>query len=259
MLALKFNLSGKTAIFKRPDVNVHCLFTYSHIHKPALLGLMGAICGFGGYNQQKVYNDKCLAEKRPSDILEYPEFYTKLMDIKISIIPEKHIFSTTKQTFNNSVGYANFNKTKYGGGATLCVTEQWLENPSWEIYILLDGSDVTEELKQRFLNREFVYIPYLGKNDHFANITDIEVVEMENVQDCKKVHSLIFAKNIDNAEEGDDDEDEEPFKYTERLPIALDREDNLYQLEKFVYTNLDVKLNNFDQVYSCCGKNIAFF
>lgn len=254
MLALKFNLSGKTAIFKRPDVNVHCLFTYSHIHKPSLLGLLGAICGFGGYNQQKAYNDKCLAEKRPADILEYPEFYTKLKDIKVAIIPKEPTFITKKQNFNNSVGYASKEE-----GGNLVVTEQWLENPSWEIYILLDGSDVTEELKRRFLNREFVYIPYLGKNDHFANITDIEVVEMKNVQDCKKVHSLIFAKNIDNAEESDDDEDEEPFKYTERLPIALDREDNLYQLEKFVYTNLDVKLNNFEQVYSCCGKNIAFF
>ena len=55
------------------------------------------------------------------------------------------------------------------------------------------------------------------------------------------------------------DEEEDPFKYTERLPIALDKEDNLYVLEKFVYTNMDLDLNNFEQIYSCEGKNIAFF
>lgn len=254
MQALKFNLSGKTAIFKRPDVNIHCLFSYSHIHKPALLGILGAICGFGGYNQQKAFNDKCLAEKRKDEILEYPEFYEKLKDIKIAIIPKEPTFVTKKQSFNNSVGYASKEE-----GGNLIVTEQWLENPSWEIYILIDGSDVTENLKQRFLNREFVYIPYLGKNDHFANITDIEVVDLQNIQNCKKINSLIFAKYVDKAEESDDDEDETPFKYMERLPISLDKEDNQYELEKFVLTNMDVTLNYFEQIYSCNGKNISFF
>ena len=69
---------------------------------------------------------------------------------------------------------------------------------------------------------------------------------------------MIFAKNIDKAEENEDEE-EDPFKYTERLPIALDKEDNLYVIEKFVYTNMDLDLNYFEQIYSCEGKNIAFF
>lgn len=251
MQALKFKLSGKTAIFKRPDVNDPCLFTYSHIHKPALLGILGAICGFGGYNQQKKHNDKCLAEKRKEDMLDYPEFYEKLKDIKVSIIPKEPVFAMKKQQFNNSVGYANVD-------GNLIVTEQWLENPSWEIFILLDGSDVTETLKNRFLSKEFVYIPYLGKNDHFANITDVEVVDLQKIQDCKRVHSMLLTKYVEKAEESDEDDDE-PFKYQERLPIALDKEDNLYELEKFVFTNMDVVLNNFEQIYSCANRNIAFF
>lgn len=264
MQALKFNLSGKTAIFKRPDVNVHCYFTYSHIHKPALLGILGAICGFGGYNQQKAYNDKCIAEKRKSDILDYPEFYTKLKDIKISIIPKKHIFSTTKQTFNNSVGYANYSDKKYGGGATLCFTEQWLENPSWKIFILLDGSEVTENLKQRFLKREFVYIPYLGKNDHFANITDIEIVDLQEVQSCTKIDSMIFADKITNYSRSvsvlkKENCNKVSFFYKERLPFALDKDDNQYVLQKFVYTNYNVEVNNFNYIYAYQDKSIAFF
>lgn len=258
MQALKFRLSGKTAIFKRPDVNVHCLFTYSHIHKPALLGILGAVCGFAGYNSQKAHNDRCIAEKRKTDILDYPEFYEKLKDIKISIIPREATFSTKTQKFNNSVGYASQEQ-----GNNLIVTEQWLEEPSWEIFVLLDGSEVTEELKRRFLAREFVYIPYLGKNDHFADITDIEIVDLTEVSECSRVRSMIFAdkvvKFVDKLSNPFKPNPVNYFKYAERLPIALDREDNMYELRKFVYTNMDVTLNDYDFVYSCNAGNIAFF
>ena len=49
MKAIKFNLSGKFAHFKKPDVNSYAYFTYSHIHKVALLGILGAILGLKGY------------------------------------------------------------------------------------------------------------------------------------------------------------------------------------------------------------------
>ena len=255
MQALKFNLSGKTAIFKRPDVNVHCYFTYSHIHKLALLGILGAICGFSGYNQQKAHNDKQIKEKQ-SDILEFPEFYEELKNIKVSVIPKEPTFSTKKQKFNNSVGYASQEE-----GGNLVVTEQWLENPAWKIFILLDESKAAEKLKQRFLNREFVFIPYLGKNDHFANITDIKIVDLEKVQNCSKIASMVFANKIDKTEQNNDDWEDETdyFKYTESLPVALDEADNQYILEKFVFTNYNVKLNNFEDIYSFEDKNIAFF
>ena len=51
--AIKFKLSGKTAFFKKPDVNEYAYFTYNNIHKIALLGMLGAVIGLGGYNQQK--------------------------------------------------------------------------------------------------------------------------------------------------------------------------------------------------------------
>ena len=36
MKALKFTLSGKTAFFKRPEVNTYYYFTFGNIHKVAL-------------------------------------------------------------------------------------------------------------------------------------------------------------------------------------------------------------------------------
>ena len=75
MNSLKFTLKGKTAFFKIPEVNSVCYFTYGNIHKPALLGILGAVLGYGGYTQQKQNGS------------EFPEYYEKLRDINISIVP----------------------------------------------------------------------------------------------------------------------------------------------------------------------------
>ena len=47
MEILRFRLSGKNAFFKKPEVNTYCYFTYGNIHKVALLGMFGAILGYG--------------------------------------------------------------------------------------------------------------------------------------------------------------------------------------------------------------------
>ena len=124
MEILKFALSGRTAFFKKPDVNTYYYFTYGSIHKIALLGILGAICGYSGYNRQSLGLDK---------IQTYPEFYEKLKDISIGIVPknDKGYIPKKIQVFNNSVGYAS---KELGGN--LIVKEQWLENPKWDIYII---------------------------------------------------------------------------------------------------------------------------
>ena len=65
MQALKFTLSGKTAFFRRPEVNTYYYFNFGNIHKVALLGIFGAILGYQGYN----------------NTIELPEFYQKLKDM----------------------------------------------------------------------------------------------------------------------------------------------------------------------------------
>ncbi len=49
MEILKFNLKGSHAFFKVPEVNTYYYFTYGNIHKVALLGMLGAIMGYKGY------------------------------------------------------------------------------------------------------------------------------------------------------------------------------------------------------------------
>ena len=84
MKSIKFALKGKTAFFKKPEVNAYVNFTYGQIHKVALLGMFGAILGYGGYGQ-KMWKGR---GKKAQLIEEYPEFYEKLRDIKISIVPK---------------------------------------------------------------------------------------------------------------------------------------------------------------------------
>lgn len=248
MEALKFTLSGRTAFFKKPEVNSYFYFTYGNIHKIALMGLLGAIMGYSGYNQQKQDED-----------VKYPEFYEKLKNIKIGIEPKNKKGYTPKkiQIFNNSVGYASQEK-----GGNLIVKEQWLENPRWDIYILLQG-EIEKRLEKRLQEKRFVYLPYLGKNDHIANITDVQKIEeLEKQDQSNKIDSLFlkdYFKLVDNMNLYGDVPRETTFKYQENLPITLDEKTNKYEFETFVYTNSILSNIKDSHVYLCNNKNIFFF
>lgn len=272
MNVLKFTLSGKTAFFKKPDVNSNFYFTYGHIHKVALLGIFGATIGYGGYNQQ-IRNSS----------MAYPEFYDKLSDIKIGIVPElsnnkeefknivpnknkiqKGYFNKKIQTFNNTVGYAN-------ADGNLIVKEQWLEDPCWSIYLMLK-SDVEKEIAEHILGSKTAFIPYLGKNDHMAVISNAEIIRMEN---CPLTHGFrmdsLYLKECFRTflEEDDelldlDEEIEVTFKYEERLPIALEKTTNQYITTTFIYTNGKVVIKDSDDIKNivvgrCNEKIIQFY
>ncbi|GAA4293355.1 hypothetical protein GCM10023142_29420 [Anaerocolumna aminovalerica] len=257
MKILKFKLSGDHAFFKKPDVNTYYYFTYGHIHKIALLGIFGAIMGYGGYSQQK---DK--------DV--YPEFYEKLKHIKVGIQPYKHgqahngYFTKKIQTFNNTVGYANTD-------GNLIVKEQWLENPSWNIYMIIEG-ETADKLCKSIINSHSVFVPYLGKNDHMANISEIQILEGEsiNLSEPIIINSLYLKDHFNMSIEDINDlwsSDYNPdsnYRYEEKLPAELDEETNQYIIRYFVYTNKKVELKedvNESQidVLKCCGSNIYFF
>ena len=258
MRVLKFRLWGKTAFFKKPDVNSYQYFTYSNIHKVAVVGMFGAILGYSGYNQ---YRQKLNEDKKYDK--QYPEFYEKLKDIKISIEPLAKNGSISKkiQVFNNSVGYASQQK-----GRNLIVKEQWLENPSWNIYLLLD-KDESHKICDYITNRKSVYIPYLGKNDHFANIDKIEVFGEDEVslytttQNIERINSLCIKNSIsfDMDETNYEEEEEDIFKYSEKLPISLNEITNMYEFENFIYTNMKVVSINTENIYKVANKNIMFY
>ena len=268
MKAISFELSGKTAMFKKPDVNSYLYLTYNNIHKPALLGLLGAVIGLGGYNQLHIQKEllkekikelkgkekKALQEKQDVLNSQFPEFYEKLKSLKVSITPlSPHgYFSKKVQVFNNSVGYAS----KEMGG-NLIVREQWLEKPKWQIMILDDESEVYGQIKEHLLNKKSVYIPYLGKNDHPAKIDKPKEVELDKVylEEGNYMDSL-FIKNEEIT--GFEKEGEMPFVFQEVSPLTLQEEFHFYEYKTLCFTNQELDSLPNDS-YSFNQKNYSFF
>lgn len=234
MKALCFTLKGKTAFFKKPEVNSYYYFTYGNIHKVALLGMLGAILGYSGYMKQ--YNQNVKKKELEKG---YPEFYNKLSSLNVSICPnaERGFLEKKIQYFNNSVGYASKEQ-----GGNLIVKEQWLENPSWNICVLLDCEEA-DRLAEAMLDNKCVYIPYLGKNDHLADILDVNIEEIgEQKSGEGKINSLFIKENAEivvrkslRGKTG------MTYKYQENLPYALDEWTNNYILKSFIYTDADTK------------------
>jgi len=238
---LGFELSGDTAFFKIPEVNSYYYFTYGNIHKVALMGIFGAILGYGGYGQWK--------EKE-----RYPEFYERLEKLKIAVVPRegsKGYIPKKIQTYNNSVGYASLEQ-----GGNLIVKEQWLEHPWWKIYVQIDG-DEAQKVKNSILNHSCVFVPYLGNNSHPAVIGNAGVVKGERLPSdfCGCIDSLFPADGTDLS---DDDDEITPFKYTEFLPTELDEHTHHHKMKKFLMTNLSVRGCKAD-LYRIGDKVVAFF
>lgn len=253
MKILRFTLRGKTAFFKKPDVNTYCCFTYGQIHKVALLGIFGAILGYRGYAQCNWSREKNKELKE-----QLPEFYERLEHLRVSIIPNrKHGYIPKKiQIFNNTVGYASQEQ-----GGNLITKEQWLEQPSWDICVLLE-SEEGELLARKMLTSKCVYIPYLGKNDHLADILNVHLEEAVLCkEDVLRISSLFLADSLKRLEL-DEDELEEldafaEYKYQESLPAALHPKSNLYLQKMFVCTDEMVRSSG-TEIYRSGHQNIVF-
>lgn len=241
MKVLKFNLNGDFAFFKNESIN-DMYETYPHIHKPALLGLFGAILGYDGYAQ----TNQIFGKDKEENL--FPEYYRKLKDLKVGIVPKKYCFSKSIQNYNNSTGM--FNK------GNLIVTEVWLEKPSWDIYLLLDNFE-SEKLKESIVNKKTVYSIYLGINNHFANIDEIEVLELnELLGENIIIDSLVKEKDIVEVKGNKIDVNATEIEFT--LPYELSPETNIYLKERYKLSNVRVDLIN-TKAYKLKDKIVVFY
>lgn len=253
---LKFRLKGPNAIMRKPESN-HIYFTYNNPHKIMLLGLLGAIIGENGYNYQQLKNEL----KEPTTAL--PEFYENLKDLKIAIEPNAKIGTFVKkiQTFNNSVGYASSEE-----GNNLIVREQYLENPDWNVYILSNASEKYTKLKEYLLHKKCEYIPYIGKNEHFADIDEVELWEA-NEETCLtgQLHSIFTDSPYEIEDDffdfdmDSDSDDTLYFEYHEMMPTKLDEKIGYTDFKNFVYTNKKITIKEANSIYRTKDKKLYFF
>jgi CRISPR-associated protein Cas5h len=229
--ALKFELKGKSAFFKKPDANTYAYFTYNNIHKIALLGLLGAVTGLKGYTSQ---SEAILRGEK----VAFPEFYLRLKDLKVCIIPNAKCgyFSKKIQQFNNSVGYASKEE-----GGNLIVREQWLEEPSWTIYLLKDeySAGYFDKISGNILNGQCVFIPYLGKNDHPAAIEKSSIVRLKP-SECE-YFSCLFPIDMAELDIETYDGSENGYLFRELCPYSMNPGKNFYEFREFAFTDFMFK------------------
>jgi CRISPR-associated protein Cas5h len=246
---LSFDLESHMGFLKKPDINDGIYLTYNMIHKPALLGILGAIIGLRGYTENGTI----------------PEYYDKLKNLQVGVEPLKHEkgnFQKTVVKYCNGVGYASGEE-----GGNLIIVEQTLIKPTYRIYLLLDLEDSTQEKLYNYITEcKAEYLPYLGKNDHSTwwtkdNVKEYEYEESKNNNESFSIKSIFRKSDISvkNQKQNSLDsfdimntEEELPFIYFERLPIGFNEVLMQYELTDFAYTNYlfkkDTMLNNLIRV-----------
>lgn len=238
MKLISIDLKSDFGFFKKPDINDSIYLTYNMIHKPALLGLLGAILGLEGHKSYGVL----------------PEYYKKLQNLKIGVEPigngqTNGNFEKTTVKYNNATGHAS--------AGTLNILEQILIKPAYRIYLELDEN---EKLFRKLKNHEAVFIPYLGKNDFpcwwenfkedHGNVTDISSETFKIKTIFRKPKDTTLSELREQIAfgfiAGMREKAEAVFSQFERLPTGFNEELKQYsEPEEFVYTNMKFTKDKF--------------
>lgn len=224
-----FDLQAEMGIFKKPDTNNNLCLTFNMLHKPAFLGILGAIVGLSGYKEWGML----------------PEYYVMFNHLHIGIQPIGSIngfFQKTFISFNNSTGMASNEK-----GGNLTVSEQVLINPAYRCYVMLDTNDPLEKsLLDNILKSEAVYLPYMGKNEYYAWWDNAKVYDDYKPFDYKRKFRVANLFRKKDAVSGHvarakldftTKKSESSFFFFERLPVGFDENLHQYSYGDFVYSN----------------------
>lgn len=93
---------------------------------------------------------------------------------------------------------------------------------------------MSEKLASFLLQGKCVYVPYLGKNEHPADISDVRVVEGVGVRPVSFIDSLFEKEKAVLAER-----DGGSFYYEENLPWEL-MPNGMYELRKMVQADSEL-------------------
>lgn len=242
---ISFDLKADFAFFKKPDYNAGIQLSYNMLHKPALLGILGAIIGLEGYKKKG----------------ELPEYFEKLNHLLVGITPLGHEngnFPKTVLRYTNGVGYAN----KDGN---LLVDETMLIAPAYRCFLSLDiDRELERKLHNYILEQKAEFIPYLGKNEFQAWINGFKEYSFSKLEtkDSFSVDSLFIKSGIVKNQVVDSEIAFDfsfvggAFTYFERLPIGFNQELMQYEMGEFAFTDWKMKSNtHIPSLYSLKAGN----
>ena len=236
MKLVSFDIQADFGFFRKPETNNTINVSYNLIHKPAVLGILGAILGLGGYKEKG----------------SFPEYYELLHDVKIGIEPlnhEKGNFAKTNIKYTNTVGYAN-------KGSNFLTEELTLIAPAYRIYLFLDeGNELHKKLATSIEKGVSDFVPYFGKNEFIAwwevaSFKQYSFAEKDIAVNESVSIKSIFLKDLvlnGNTEVPFPDFskpinfEEMHFVYFERLPKQFDEVLMQYDLAEFAYSTYQIK------------------
>ncbi len=234
MKLISFDLKADFAFFRKPDTNATINLSYNIIHRPAVLGILGAIVGLEGYKEKG----------------KLPQYYDVLKDLKIGIEPLNHDkgnYCKTNIKYSNTVGYAN-------KGTNFLTEELTLVKPEYRIYLLLDEyKKYQKQLAYNLKNGCAEFIPYLGKNEFTAwwsadSFKEYHFSDENQPNGSIKIKTIFQKDHVlkNNVEVPfpdllNFDNTENPFIYFERLPKDFDLSLMQYDLGEFAFSNYLIK------------------
>jgi CRISPR-associated protein Cas5h len=233
---ISISIKSDFGLLKKPDTNDPMYLTFNMLHKPALLGILGAIVGEKGFQEYR----------------KLPDYYKKFKDLKVSIAPleeggklfhDNGNFVKTVIKYSNTTGLANED-------GTLIVTEQSLVSPAFKCWILIDTkTEIEAKLYTYLKNNQAEYLPYMGKNefslwwdnfteydfDLFVPTTDFKIyslfIKEETLKDGKVQTRFQPGKCLNESK----------YSYFERLPVGYNEDLFQYEYRDFVLTNWNLK------------------
>ncbi|MDY0142130.1 MAG: type I-B CRISPR-associated protein Cas5 [Bacteroidales bacterium] len=237
---ISINIKSDFGFLKKPDTNDPIYLTFNMLHKPSLLGILGAIIGEKGFQKHG----------------EMPDYYKKLKDLNVSIAPleengktyhESGGFTKTIIKYNNTTGLASEEK-----GGNLIITEQTLVAPAFKCWVLVDMENETEAKLYNYLKgSKAEYLPYMGKNEFSLWWDNFQEYKYETFkpEGAFQIKSLFIKE--ETVKEGKINNRFRPgvltlngskYMYFERLPIGY-IESPLFQYEykDFAFTNWELK------------------
>lgn len=234
MKLISFDLKADFAFFRKPDTNATINLSYNIIHRPAVLGILGAIIGLEGYKEKG----------------KLPQYYDVLKDVRIGVEPLNHDkgnYTKTNIKYSNTIGYAN-------KGTNFLTEELTLVNPEYRIYLLLNENDSYQKQLAENLKKGYAeFIPYLGKNEFTAwwssdSYKEYQFSEKDILNESVKIRTIFQKETVlkNNVEALLPDllnfeKTESPFIYFERLPKDFDLSLMQYDLGEFAFSNYQIK------------------
>lgn len=231
---ISIDLKADFGFFRKPDVNNTINMSYNMLHKPALLGIFGAIIGLEGYKEKG----------------KMPAYFDALKDVQIGIEPllhEKGNYQKTSIKYSNTVGYAN-------NGSTYLTEEATLIKPAYRVYALLDLENTHHSLLYENLQEgKAEFLPYFGKNEFAAwwekeSFVTYDFEAIETPLEDIKIKTLFLKQDIvkENKATPIFDfmtfmDEETPFMYFERLPKGFDTTLFQYKIGDYALTTFQLK------------------